>query len=138
MDRTFNLEVVTPAGKVFKGSAEELVAPGTLGEFGVLPGHTSFLTSLDAGPMIVREGASKKYFVVFGGFCEVHGDKVVVLADHVEKAESLSQSEAEAELARANDALRKVGPADEGYEQATREAANARARLITLARMNAH
>ncbi|MCB0220408.1 MAG: ATP synthase F1 subunit epsilon [Chrysiogenetes bacterium] len=138
MSNTFNLEVVTPGGKVFAGQAEELIAPGTLGEFGILPGHISFLSSLDAGPMIVSDGSSKDYYVVYGGFCEVRADKVVVLADRVEKASDLSQSEAEEALGDANARLAEAGSDKDAYEKALREVGDARARLITLARMNAH
>ena len=138
MDKTFNLEVVTPAGKVFAGVAEELIAPGSLGEFGILPGHVGFLSSLDAGPMVVCEGASKDYYVVYGGFCEVRGDMVVVLADRVEKAADLSQAEAEQALGDANARLAEAGDDEAAYARAQREVNDARARLITLARMNAH
>lgn len=138
MSATFNLEVVTPGGKVFEGEAEELVAPGTVGEFGILPGHISFLSSLDAGPLIVREGASKQYFAVYGGFCEVRDDRVVILADAVEKAEDLSQAEAESALSDATAKLTEAGADEEAFESAMRAVENARARLTTLARMNAH
>lgn len=75
------LEVVTPEKAVVSEEVEMVVAPGTEGEFGVLKGHTTFLTSLKSGILRFKtaSGAEKKYQVE-GGFAEVLPDKVTVLA----------------------------------------------------------
>jgi len=75
--------IVTPTGEVFSGPAESVVGPGTAGEFGILPGHTAFLSTLREGTVVVRQGRDEQRFAITGGFAEVHSDHVVILADGV-------------------------------------------------------
>jgi F-type H+-transporting ATPase subunit epsilon len=85
-----HVEVVTPKGIAFAGDADEVIAPGASGEFGVLPGHTPFLTALKAGPLTVRKGGDKTVLTVGAGYAEVsgptRGDKIVVLVQEARKA----------------------------------------------------
>jgi F-type H+-transporting ATPase subunit epsilon len=77
-----NVEIVTPRGQTFAGDADEVTAPGGMGEFGVLPGHIPFLTSLRAGVLRLRAGGSMRVFAVGPGFVEVGAaDRVIVLTD---------------------------------------------------------
>lgn len=73
--------VVTPMEEVFAGEASSVVAPGAEGQFGILPGHTPFLTTLVAEQVVVETAEGEKRFRIAGGFCEVRDDRVVVLAD---------------------------------------------------------
>ena len=75
--------------------------PGSEGDFGVLPGHTPFFTSLRTGAMWYRQGAEKKFLMVSIGFVEVLPDSVSVLAQVAERAEDLDQARAEAGMKRA-------------------------------------
>ena len=76
------LEVVTPTEAVVSEEVEMVVAPGTEGEFGVLKGHTTFLTSLKSGILRFKTASGvEKSFQVEGGFTEVLPDKVTVLAE---------------------------------------------------------
>ena len=76
------LEVVTPTEAVVSEEVEMVVAPGTEGEFGVLKGHTTFLTSLKSGILRFKTASGvEKAFQVEGGFSEVLPDKVTVLAE---------------------------------------------------------
>ena len=76
------LEVVTPTQAVVSEEVEMVVAPGTEGEFGVLKGHTTFLTSLKSGVMRFKTATgTEKSFQVEGGFAEVLPDKVTILAE---------------------------------------------------------
>ncbi len=97
------LEVVTPAKSIVKEEAEIVMAPGVLGEFGVLKGHTPFLTTLRTGVLHYTDssGAEKKVFVS-GGFAEALPDKVTVLAEIAEKSEDidLEAAKTDAEQAR--------------------------------------
>lgn len=77
------LDIVTPERKVFSDEVDGVVAPGLLGEFGVLPGHTTLLTGLNAGPVTYTKGDQTKTLQVTGGFAEVRDDHVVILADSV-------------------------------------------------------
>jgi F-type H+-transporting ATPase subunit epsilon len=78
------LEIVTPASSVLNEEVDDFVAPGALGQFGVLPGHTTLLAELERGPVTYSQSGQSKTVVVTGGFAEVREDHVVILADGVE------------------------------------------------------
>ncbi len=81
------LEVVTPAKAVVSEEVQIVVAPGSEGEFGVLKGHTTFLTSLKTGTLRYKDSSGReKTLNVQGGFAEVLPNKVTVLAESVEEA----------------------------------------------------
>ncbi len=78
-----HLEIVTPERAILKEEVDEVVVPGLLGEFGVLPGHTTYLTELGQGRLTYTKGTESKTLNLTGGVAEVCGDRVVVLADSV-------------------------------------------------------
>ena len=98
------LKIVTP-DQQFTHEADEVSLPGTEGDFGVLPGHTPFFSSLRTGQMWYRQGAEKHYLVVSVGFAEVLPDAVSVIAQVAERAEDLDQARAEAGMTRAEEML---------------------------------
>ena len=67
MAETFILDLVTPERTLFSGSVQELVAPGVLGEFGVLPGHANMLAELTAGRLVYRDESGEKLMAAAGG-----------------------------------------------------------------------
>ena len=75
------LNIVTTEETVFSGEADIVVAPGREGMLGILPSHTSLLTAVKAGTITVRNGSDESTIEVAGGFLEVMGDVVTVLAD---------------------------------------------------------
>ena len=79
------LSITTPTGALVDTEADEVTAPGALGEFGVLPGHIPFLSALKAGVLIYRIKDQNHVLAVGLGFLEVArsetGDKVIVLVD---------------------------------------------------------
>ncbi|SMC41523.1 ATP synthase F1 subcomplex epsilon subunit [Desulfocicer vacuolatum DSM 3385] len=80
------LEVVTPQKAVVSEEAQIVVAPGTEGEFGVLRGHTTFLTSLKVGTLRYKDASGKeRYLFVNGGFAEALPNKVTLLAESAER-----------------------------------------------------
>ena len=87
-------ELATPNRLIVSEEVEEVVAPGVEGYFGVLPGHTPFLTSLQSGEVSYRVGRGEQYLAVTGGFAEVRGDRVVVLADNAERPEEIDRERA--------------------------------------------
>ena len=91
--------------------------PGSEGDFGVLPGHTPFFTSLRTGAMWYQQGAEKHYLMVSVGFVEVLPDAVTVLAQVAERAEDLDQERAEAGMTRAEQMLEAV-PHEIDFERA--------------------
>ena len=79
-----DVEIVTPRKVAWKGEALDVQAPGELGEFGVLPSHIAFLTTLRPGMVTVRttEGVTK--FMVGAGFAEVGATRVTLLTESCE------------------------------------------------------
>ena len=78
------LEVVTPDRLVLSTEAEVVVLPGVEGQFGVLPGHIPFLSALEIGEMYYKAGGKTEYLAVSGGFAEVTGEKVTIVAESAE------------------------------------------------------
>ncbi len=78
------LEVVTPDRKVLSADADVVVCPGVEGQFGVLYGHIPFLSALEIGEMYYRVGGKTEYLAVSGGFAEVTGSKVTIVAESAE------------------------------------------------------
>jgi F-type H+-transporting ATPase subunit epsilon len=83
MSNKIHLEVVAPDRLVLKEDVDELTAPGLLGEFGILPGHTTFLAELGTGPLTYLKGGQSRSLQISGGFAEAREDKVTILADTV-------------------------------------------------------
>ncbi len=100
------LEVVTPEKIVVSEEAQIVASPGSLGEFGVLSGHTPFLTSLQTG--IIRftdKNGQEHYVFVSGGFTEALPQKVTVLAESAERRRDIDLERAKAALERAEQRL---------------------------------
>lgn len=80
------LEVVTPQKLIVSEEVENVVAPGSEGEFGALKGHTTFLTSLKVGTLRYKDASGKERLLfINGGFSEVLPDKVTILAESAER-----------------------------------------------------
>jgi F-type H+-transporting ATPase subunit epsilon len=100
------LEVVTPEKIVVSEDARIVAAPGSLGEFGVLSGHTPFLTTLKTGIIRFTDADGKEHYVfVSGGFAEALPDKVTVLAESAERRRDINLERAKAALERAEKRL---------------------------------
>jgi F-type H+-transporting ATPase subunit epsilon len=99
-------EIVTAERVVYSDEVDMVIAPGTVGELGVLPHHAPLLTSLNVGELRVRKGNEEVDIFVSGGFLEVLSDKVVVLADTAERAEEIDIARAEEAKRRAEERLR--------------------------------
>jgi len=83
------LEVVTPDRLVLSTEAEVVVCPGVEGQFGVLVGHIPFLSALEIGEMYYRKGGQTEHLAVSGGFAEVTGAKVTIVAEAAEKGREI-------------------------------------------------
>jgi F-type H+-transporting ATPase subunit epsilon len=105
MARKLLLEVVTPERLVLKQSVDYVGAPGLLGEFGLLPGHVPFLSALGIGNMMYKQDGRPHYLFVAGGFAEVSGDTVTVLAEIAELPEEIDLDRAKKARQRALDRL---------------------------------
>ncbi len=106
MAESIKLEIVTPEKIVIDEQVQTATAPGSEGEFGVLPGHTPFLSTLKLGSVHYtdRDG-EERYVFVSGGFAEVLPDKITVLAESAEKRQDIDGERAKDALARAQKRL---------------------------------
>jgi F-type H+-transporting ATPase subunit epsilon len=103
------LEVVTPDKSVVSDEAQIVVAPGEYGEFGVLIGHTSFLTTLKIGMLRYKDqGGAERVVFVNGGFAEVLPDKVTILAESADRRRDIDVERAKASMKRAEERLAEV------------------------------
>lgn len=103
-------ELATPTRQMVSTEADEVVAPGTEGYFGVLPGHATFLTTLGSGEVSYRDGREEHRLAVIGGFAEVCGDRVIILAEHAERPEEIDRERAEQARQRAEHRLAGKNP----------------------------
>jgi F-type H+-transporting ATPase subunit epsilon len=109
------LDVVTPEKAVLSRKALEVVAPGSQGEFGVLIGHTPFLSTLKPGQIIIKTEDRDIYLAVGGGFAEVISNRVIILAETADMAEDIIAEEVKAEIDQAHEKLREYGRDDPEY-----------------------
>lgn len=132
MASTIQLEVVTAEQKLFSGSVEKVIAPGSMGDLGIYPKHTQLISKLRAGELkyTTPEGTSSLF--VSGGVLEVQPTLITVLADTGMRAEDLDAQAAQDAMKRAHDALQGKDPADLDYEaiQAELEAAKAQMEML--------
>ncbi len=77
--------VISPEGSIFDGEAESLQAPAYDGQVGILPHHAPFMTLLGAGTLQVRVAGGEQSFAVRGGFLQVVGNVVRVVAEHAKE-----------------------------------------------------
>ena len=102
MAENIRLEVVTPEKSVVSELAQIVMAPGILGEFGVLSGHTPFLTTLKTGSLKYKDDSGRERFVfVSSGFAEALPDRVTVLAESAERRVDIDVQRARAAAERA-------------------------------------
>ena len=76
-----NFSLVSPEREVFSGLVDQVDAPGVEGDFGVLPDHAPFMTALREGTVTVYDGAARRVFNVHGGFADVNGEGLTILAE---------------------------------------------------------
>jgi len=129
------LEVVTPDHLLLSQQVDEVIAPGTEGEFGVLPGHAHFLSTLTIGDLRYRVGEVTSHMSVLWGFAQVTPTRVTILAEIAEKAEDIDIERAEAAVAKAQRRLEVGGLLSELKEaQISLEKARLRKKLAERAR----
>jgi len=134
MAHTILLEVVTPEHLLLSRQVEEVIAPGVEGEFGVLPGHTHFLTILKIGELRYRVGEQMHYMSVLWGFAEVTPTKVTILAEIAEKAEDIDVPRAQAAVEEAERRLEMGGlPSEVEAARVSLEKARLRKRIAERA-----
>jgi F-type H+-transporting ATPase subunit epsilon len=111
------LEIVTPEARVYSDTIDTVVIPTVDGEIGILPGHIPLLTQIEHGELRVTKNGQVQWLAVSGGFAEVEGDRVHVLAEHAITEEKIDENAVEAALKRAEEELKAASHMDpQAYE----------------------
>lgn len=133
MANAFELRIVTPRAQVLDETVREVTAPGTLGEFGVLPDHIQFLTSLEIGVVSYKTNGTVHKIAVRGGFAEVANNVMTILADDAVRSERIDANAARSDLQSTESALQHAPPVDDEYAAADANRRWAQARLAAAA-----
>ena len=99
------LQVVSADRSLINEQVDEVGIPGAEGYFGVLPGHTPLLSTLQVGTLWYRQGQETHYLAIAFGFAEVQPDHVTILAQIAEKPDEIDVARAEAGKSRAEERL---------------------------------
>ena len=134
MAERLTLELATPTRLVVTAEVDEVVAPGSLGYFGVLPGHAPLLATLGTGEVTYRIGREEYHVAVSGGFAEVRNDKVIILADIAETPADIDRARAERARDRAEARLSGRQQEEVDYTRAMCALARAQIRLQVVSR----
>ena len=126
MENKLKLEIVTPYGLILNDDVDEVICAGSEGEFGVLPGHVPFFTTLKVGMLTYKKGNETRYIFVNWGYAEVGPDKVIILADSAEKSEDIDVERAKAAMKRAEERLKKAEEIDFARAESSLERAATR------------
>lgn len=138
MAEKLKLELVTPYRQVLSQEVDEVTAPGTLGEFGVLPGHTPLLTTLMIGELTYKQGHETFHVAINWGYVEVENDTVTVLVETAEVADQIDLARAQAALGRAQEALKKLTAEDKDFKVMESALARAMVRVQVAGRRGTH
>jgi F-type H+-transporting ATPase subunit epsilon len=104
------LEIITAERQVFSDEVDMVVAPGIDGQLGILPRHAPLMTMLKPGALTVRKaGEEDMYVAVSGGFMEVLGNRVSILADACERSDEIDEERAQQAVQRAQERLANRG-----------------------------
>ncbi|MBI5887521.1 MAG: F0F1 ATP synthase subunit epsilon [Deltaproteobacteria bacterium] len=129
MAETFLLEIVTPYRRLFSKEVEEMSAPGALGEFGVLAGHTPLVTILTAGVLAYKKGAESGRIAIGKGYAEVTHTRTTILVDNAEADTEIDIQTARDALQKAEDMMRGLDPDAPDYKAAQEAFELAEARI---------
>ena len=125
---TIRLEIVTAERVVYEEDVDIVVLPGVEGQLGILPHHAPLLTALQPGELMARKDGQETVMALSGGFAQVLGDKVIVLADAAERDEEIDEQRAQEAVRRAQEQL-EHRTADLDLEQAVAAMRRAQTRL---------
>ena len=105
-------EIVSQDRMVYEGEVDTMIAPGELGEMGILPNHAPLLSTLRFGILTVRTQGVEDHFAIAGGVIEVQPDIITVLADSAENVREIDVARAETARKKAQEMLEKGPPPD--------------------------
>lgn len=108
---TMQVDMVSSEEQIFSGIAEFIVAPGSEGELGIYPRHIPLITKLNPGVVRIKvpEKDIQLVYAISGGFLEIQGNKATILADVVERTDSLDEAKLLEDKHLAEERLKRSG-----------------------------
>ncbi|KJR41290.1 ATPase, F1 complex, delta/epsilon subunit [Candidatus Magnetoovum chiemensis] len=89
MEEKILFKIVTPTGLIYEEpNVDEVTAPGSEGELGILPGHIPLITALNTGTVTYKKNGTIKRILVTSGYLEAGPNKILILADTAEIQET--------------------------------------------------
>ena len=139
MSDRFLLNILTPAREIFSGGTSSVTVTGAMGEFGVLPGHYPYITSVSPGALtFAAKGPNGEdpghVYAVGHGFAQVSADKVSIIVSSFENAADIDVPAAKADLAAAQEALLTADPESSEYADAQVAQSLATGRMLAAER----
>ncbi len=132
MAMTMHCDIVSAEKEIFSGRVTMVIATGTLGELGIMPGHAPLLSGIKSGPVRLKfDNGEEEVFFASGGFLEVQPSGVTVLADTAVRADDVDEASAQAAKEQAERALADQ-QSDFDFSVAAAQLAEASARLRTI------
>lgn len=101
MTDKLNFSLVSPARELFNGTVDHVIAPGSEGEFGVLPNHAPFMSTLRSGRVRIIDGDTVHRYFVHGGFADVTPEGLTILAEEAIRLEDLDAEHIKDEIMKA-------------------------------------
>jgi len=139
MQSSVKLSVVSAEEELYSGYVEKVVAPGSMGDLGIMPGHTQLITTIRPGELRFvpanTDEAEVSLFVA-GGILEVQPHIVTVLSDTALRADELDAEKSQEAVQRAKDVLEGKDPKDLDYEAAQAELDAAKAQIEMIQRIS--
>jgi len=131
-DAKLNFSLVSPARELFTGDVDHVIAPGSEGEFGVLPNHAPFMSTLRSGRIRIIDGNEVHRYFVHGGFADVTPDGLTILAEEAIRLEDLDEDGIKDAIAAAEIARSQAGNDQVAYFKAEGDINRLRAQLEAL------
>ncbi len=133
--QTLQLDILTPEKRVVSAAVKFVAAPGTEGEFGVLPGHTDFFALLKSGEVVFEDAAGSHHVAVSWGYAHVRAEAVSILVENAEKAEEIDVERAKKNMEHWEQAYAGVTSEDPNFEIFRAKIERAKARIETAQRV---
>jgi len=100
--------IMAPNRIFWNEEATELILPTNTGQMGILTNHTSLVTGLDVGVMLVRTGTEWFSIALMGGFALIKENRITILANEVELGSTINTEEAEVQFLAAQENYEKA------------------------------
>lgn len=114
--KTIQLKIATPEKLIYEAVVDHVTFPSAEGELTILPGHAPLITRIASGDIVAGQDNQKVPFVIVGGFAEITGDKVIILADFAEDLRHITDEHIESARARAEELKRMKEDEDVNFE----------------------